>query len=465
MKFKSLFYNSEVNLKSISRSRLILALVLGLLSAFIIYSFLYVIGEGYRALAIGFDNTPQIISDDQRNYQNLFFSLLAMVFGNSIVFNYLFSRPQKITHRFNSKRKRLLNDNIFLSFNFSYWFAEIGLAFGVFWMCCLDFEFLGYFKEFSFLLIIVLYLESLKSFSFFLKNRDRIKFITIHAIFLFVFGYGMSKVEVLDYKKIDNIMVYNNPIIDLPKAAYFNDRDHYYNRIDLKLKLDSLNIIYLYNYQEQYTVYDFQSIIDDLRPEIKHQMVVNLNADYNCKVIDIKRFEKEMMMFGLRRISYAVNVKGIDTFKYEYFGILKKIGIGVLDIKNKIEIPYPPLPPFIFDEFSDVSIKDTVTINIDETIKFNGRITDFNKIGETFGKYYTEHTLFKYIYEESTTYQNYIDVYSAHIEFVEKLRKAEQKIPDNFKYRSPSDAFLDEQNKLKEKYPILILEKINLSTP
>ena len=86
----------------------------------------------------------------------------------------------------NPKRKRILNDQVFLSFNFSYWFTKMGLVFWVFSMCCMDFDFSPYLGFVSTLLLLVLYLESWKSLSMILKkNRFKIQFLyLIGMIFL-----------------------------------------------------------------------------------------------------------------------------------------------------------------------------------------------------------------------------------------------------------------------------------------
>lgn len=187
MKLRRLFYDSSVNFRNISISKVVFATVIGICSSIVIYSFFYVLRESFRVMSIWFDYVPQILSEENRSYYNLFFAGLSVVLGNSIALNFVFSKPQKITHTFNSKRKRLLNDNIFLSFNFSYWFAKIGLVFGVFSMCCMDFEFLPYFKNLSFLLLAVLYLESHKSLGQLLHNSQRLKFGLVNFLVLLLF--------------------------------------------------------------------------------------------------------------------------------------------------------------------------------------------------------------------------------------------------------------------------------------
>lgn len=462
MKFKSVFYDSSINLKSISKNRIILAIVLLIASSLVIYSFFYILRETFRVMTSGFDDFPNIISEENRNYYNLFFAFLSVVFGNSIAFNYVFSKPQKITHRFNSKRKRLLNDNIFLSFNFSYWFAKIGLSFGVFAMCCMEFEFFPYFKQFSFLLILVLYLESLKSFSFFLNNKNRLKFIVLQVLSLSIISFGLSKINVIDYKGLDNVMLENNPIIDLPYSIFSSElKSRINHNINIKLKEDSLGILHFYSHRVKHTLDDLPTFINDernyRREETIHFLTIRIEANKNLKVYSLKRFEKMLLNSNQRLISYGVQTDETVFPRYEHKEIRKRLNGDLLNMNDAISL----LPALYFDydlrDSTRTKLKDSVLISIGKNISWNTKLVFNDDLIEKFKSRQSKKTVFIYQIEDVATYQNYITVLSSHFEAINQLRKAKQ-TTYNEKIYFQSKEYEDEQYKLREEFPIIIME-------
>lgn len=472
MKFKSLFYDSKINLKSISKRRIISAILLGITSALIIYSFFYVLRETFRLLTGSLDNIPNIISEENRGYYNLFFAFLSVVFGNSIAFNFVFSRPQEITHRFNSKRKRLLNDNIFLSFNFSYWFAKIGLSFGVFAMCCMEYEFLPYFKELSFLLILVLYLESLKSFSFFLKNKNRLIFILLHVMFLSILSFGISKINVVNYKGLDNAMLENNPMIDLPNSSYYDRIDYKrYNIIKIKLVEDSLGIPHIYSDNIKYRFSDLPAFIKNEKSYMREEnipfLTINVEADKKLNVYNLKKLEQILINMDVRCISYTVDTKEpmFTSYKdpmftsYERHGIRKYLNETILKINDSSSL-FPP-PPFFNNDLINSNkpvIKDSIIISIGTGVSWNNNLIKNVDLVEKFRISQNKHTMFIYEFEKEATYQNYITVLSSHFNALNQLRKESETIyrENDFFY---SEEYKEEQKKLKEEFPIIIREE------
>ncbi len=460
MKFKSLFYDSSINLKSISKVKILFGVILGVTSSLIIYSFFYLLIEAFRYIDAGFSGELVVLSEENRNYYSLFFSTLSVVFGNSIAFNFVFSKPQKITHRYNSKRKRLLNDNTFLGFNFSYWFAKIGVSFGVFGMCCFGSQFLPYFKEFSFLLIIVLYLEALKSFSFFLRNSQRLKFIVQHVILLSIVSFGISKIELIDYRKLDKVMVENNPLIELPKASYVKgEQGNNYTNYFYKMDMDSLGDAYVYYQNRKIDIEDVMYTFDNhIREELLPFRIVYLDANKNCSINDIKRFEKTIFQQNVRRIFYTAIPDSFEEFQFERTGIMKNVSVDVLKLKDRKKMP--PYPANSFEGLVDERVKDTVVVSIDATIMFNNKYVEKGNLKKQFKEHYSPTTLFLYQYNSSTIYQDYINVLSAHIEVVDKIRESQQKFFNESSIHNTDD-FVEEQKELRMKFPLNIGESFN----
>lgn len=463
MKPRRIFYDSSVNFRNIPISKLVLAVIIGICSSLVIYSFFYVLRESFRVMSIGFDFVPQIISEENRRYYNLFFAGLSVIFGNSIALNFIFSKPQKITHRFNSKRKRLLNDNIFLSFNFSYWFAKIGLVFGVFSMCCMDFEFLPYFKDLSFLLLVVLYLESLKSLGQLLSNSQRLKFVLIHFSCLLLLSFSLSKLNVVDYRILDEMMLENSPIMDFPYSNFYNDDESIYRpTMEFKVEVDKNGKIKIYANEKNWSIKEVPKIILLERASIREEMtpflIVNIIADKSIKIDVIKQLELLMYSVNQRRVSYTVRTDDLLFSRFERRGIKKRITPNILDLKKETD-SFPHLDMFF--TVNNDNITDTIKIQIGKNVLFNGKKTINNEgLKNRFIQTHTISTAFEYDFQEDATYQDYIDVLAAHFSAVEKLRKEKQTIFINFDYQR-NESYDKEQSQLRKKFPIIILEKFN----
>lgn len=458
MKIKHLFYDSSVNFKNVSVSKIVLAIIIGICSAVTIYSFFYILRETFRFMSIGFGSTPQILSESHRNYYNLFFAGLSVIFGNSIALNFIFSKPQRITHRFNSKRKRLLNDQIFLSFNFSYWFGKIGLVFGVFSMCCMDFEFLPYFKFFSYLLLIVLYLESQKSLGMLLNNSQRLKFVVIHFLTLLVLTFSLSRLNTLDYKRLDSVMLANNPVVDSPFSKFYNDDVRRYD-YDLKIKEDDNGEISVYAQDKEWSLEDVGKIVMKERASRREEMIYFLQAsiiaDKTTKLKVIKKLELNLLKSNQYNISYIVKTEDYLFDRFERQGIKKRILIDVLDLDSvKNDNSYFPI-------MKKKEYEDVIKVQVGKKIIFDTlEIKNQLELIEKFKNANSKNTAFEYIYQEHTLYQDYINVLGAHLQAVDILRKEKQMVFQKNKYVRTKE-FIKEQRALQEFFPVIILEKYN----
>ncbi|PKQ43512.1 hypothetical protein [Confluentibacter flavum] len=462
MKLTRRFYDSSVNFRSIPNERLVLSLAIGLASAFTIYAFFYVLRESFRIVSFGFGIFPNILSESDRSFYNLFFAGLSLIFANSIALNLIISKPQNILSRVNPKRRRILNEQIFLNFNFSYWFAKIGLVFGVFSMCGMDFDFLPYFMPFSLLLLVVLYLESWKTLSMVFK-KNRFKFQLLHFLVFLLLTFCLSRLNIINYKAIDELSLKYNPIIDLPYSNFSNDewREFSYE-IGFKLKMGENNDLEIFtDDKKKINFNDFVNYVSkeraSLREELMSFLTVRISADRDINLKYVKMLEAELYMLNINRVVYNVHNDDLLSARYEIKGISKKITKSVLDYKVNLEIPYPPRPPV---EPENISFIDTLKISFNDQIKINGLVIPNNKLVGYFKNHISKKTLFLYFFETDTNYQDYITVLASHFMAASELRKHEQTIFRDYEWKYDK-LYRDEQYKLVEKYPMIILEKLN----
>ncbi len=390
MKFSRLFYDSRLSFKRVPTNWVVISIIIGLLSTLSIYSFLYTLNEVFRLFSSGYDNTPYIFSSSERSFYNLFFAGLSIVFGNSIAILSLVSRPSRAISRLNPIRKRILNDQIFLNFSFSYWFVKIGLVFGIIAMCCIDVNFLPSFKFYAYLLLFVLYLESWKALSRAIP-KHRIKIQLLHLVILFALSFGLSRIDIVDYKSIDNGLLENNPIINLPNSKFHDEPLDWRNpRISFKVELDIKGDLAIYTEnKKRIDLNDITSVIvnesKNLREELINHILVQISADKNLDIKHIKKIEAELISINQRRILYVLS-EDVLTERYDVRAIKFRILKDVLSLKdttdNKIPFYYS-LP-----DFADNQIPmDTLAISIGSVVKINGLKFSEEKFSEEFEKY------------------------------------------------------------------------------
>ena len=462
MMFQRRFYRSSLNRNDITLKRLLLAIIFGFVSAIVIYSFFYVVRETFRVMQMG-DILPNIVSETERLYYNYFFAGLSFVFGNSIAINLLFSRPQRVLHRLDTKRHRILNEQIFVNFNFSYWLTKIGLAIGIMTMCCTDFDFRPYLLT-AILLLLVLFLESWKTLSLVLK-KNRYKYQLLNLLTLVLLSFGLAQVDIIDYKSLDENALRSNPIVNQPHVDFYNeDRFMYGRAIYFKIDVDDKNEPVIYDeYGKKIPLnYIPLKIIEErmyLREELQDKFIVWLIANKDIDLIHIKKIEAELLMVNQWKIVYDVYNDDLLSRRFERRGLKKYISLYVERFLVDGEII--PLPYFVEES---KAYKDTLRISIGDDIKVNGLPISKDILIRKFKNSVNTNTAFEYQYNTDTKYQTYITVFSAHSQAVDELRKKEQTIfPENPQFLEYSEykKFSDEQWKLKKKYPLTIIEKFS----
>ncbi len=460
MRLKRYFYDSRINIKNISKEWFLISVIIGLISALTIYNFFYIIRESFRVMSFGFANLPYILPEEDRNLYNIFFAGLSVVFANSITINMLFSKPLNVLSRRNPVRRRILNDQIFLSFNFIYWFTKMGLCFLVFSMCCLDFDFSPYVGVLSTLLLLVLYLDSWKALTMVLrKNRFRIQ--TLHLLVIIFLTLGISRINIIDYNSIDELAIKSSSIYDLPHSDFHNaSYSRYKPEINLKIELlknDELKIIH---YGKWVSINDISSIVFAERVSLREDLIpylfVRISADKDMDLNYIKMVEAELYSINQQKIIYDIYNNNLLTHRFETRGIEHKMSPFILDFRKDKTIPIPPLP----FEIDSIKPEKTLKIKIDKTIEVNGRIVTENSLVDEFKKQIGKMDVFEYIYNQNTKYQDFITVLSCHYKAVYELREQNQTIFREYRHQN-DEQYRNEQDKLKQKYPIRIMEKLN----
>jgi biopolymer transport protein ExbD len=459
--FSRLFYNSKCYPNRIGKERLFLALLISFSSVLSLYAFFYLIDEAFRLIDLGFTNLPYTLSEEEKYKSNLLYAGISVSVGNSIFISYLFSKPNKILDRRNLSRRKIMNDQIFLSGNFTHWFLKIGVTFGVFSSCCLNFKDLVFFYPLTLLMLIVLYLEQWKTLLKVLTSA-KYKILISHFIITIVAIFGLAKFNVIDYKKIEKTALSHNPEVNLPFSNYEYEENYQYRSpiMIIKLKLNASNELELFtNDRRKFSMLELQNLINEersaLREELTPFLTVMILADKDLKLHYIKELEARLLLSNIRWVDYLLIDNTIPFLNYgiENKSLYHRITSDVLDMKPELfneNIPFPPFPIFKEERF-----KDSLMVNASNNIKINDINISKELLSEKLKKSINSQTYIKYVYEENITYQDYIDVLSTHHSAVYELRRKEQIVFDKY---SSSEAYREDQRRLKQKYPIVIRE-------
>jgi hypothetical protein len=440
----------------------LVSIVIGLLSAFTIYSLSYVLRETLRIISFDFGLYSNIVSEEDRDFYNLFFALISLIFGNSITLSFLFSRPQKLMSTRSLKRKRIVNEQIFLNFNFAYWLGKLGLMFGAFSMCCMAFPFSSSSRYIAVLLVLVLYLESFKTLNQVLRKK-KWKFLTIHALVLFSLSFGMSKIDIVNYKAIDEMALEANPIVDLPNSFFYQERyGRYYPSVTFKILKNKNNKYTIRNeFNEEIQIHEISSEVNRVRSsvsreELKDFLEIKISADKHIKLNYIKQIEAQFFSSGQYSITYNVYNEDELTRSFKQTGFSKRITPDVLHFRPKDKSFYPPLPPSPIPYYPP--FKDTLNVSVEKLIVVDSLIVPNEMLVRKFKNQFDKDRAVNFIISNETIYQDYIIALSAYFKAVHELREKEQTV--FYEYRDYS-AFSEEQRKLREKYPIRTIESYN----
>ena len=226
------FLHTETELFKIPKSRLIMGLFAGLFFAFCFYSFLYLTRESFRLVSLTEDYDFWILTDKEVGFYNLIFAFISVIFAQSICFSFWFDKPQKLFSKRKFERITIRNDQSALNTYFLFWFSELAVVFAL----CFGLTFKGGFYAFSFypkynyifvLIVFVLFLQTWNSIRK-TNKKDSLKWMFISMIIVSTIAFGLSKVNLIDYKSINNIALQKNILfkytLEVPESNCYESK-------------------------------------------------------------------------------------------------------------------------------------------------------------------------------------------------------------------------------------------------
>jgi len=462
------FLHKEPDFIELSRFRLIVGGIMGLLYSFSFYSFLYIIRESFRILSVTEKYDLWVLTDREVSFYNLFFAYLSVIIGQSVCFVFWFDRPKKIFGRLNYRKTSIVNDQRFLNWYFLSWFSKSVIVFGLFF----GFTFHGSWHLFSLypdynylfiLIIITLFFQTWNTIRL-TYIRKSLKWLFASIVCVSVLSFGLSMINLTNYKAI-NISILSKNIhyqykLDLPFSDIF-ERPEKLSLIediyvvcpnDDKLSLHpiivadnkriSLDSLY-------YKINDWQSERDDA--EIPF-LVYRLYIHRGIKMDFINKLKTELSRLGIYRISYAVIPfnANFDTRYYPDVSFPARIPNWYSDMTklNEIEQEINETPNII-------KIKQSVN----GIITVNEKAVEIAMLKSTIERLLKNNSgyLIKYYINDSINFSSYFTVLSKSTEAIHEMREEYSQ----WKYGQKYDWLnYEEQREVGEKYPLRIIELI-----
>jgi hypothetical protein len=460
------FLHKEPNFIKLSRFRLIVGGILGLLYSFSFYSFLYIIRESFRILSVTEKYDLWVLTDKEVNFYNLFFAFLSVIIGQSVCFVFWFDQPKKIFGIRNFRKTAIVHEQRFLNWYFLSWFSKIAVVFGLFF----GFTFHGswhvfsLFPDYNFVfifIIIVLFFQTWNTLRL-TYIRKSLKWILTSIFIVSILSYGLSKINLTNYNAInESILSKNiqyNYKLDLPTSDIFERPE----------KLSLLEDIYVVCEKDDdlntnpIIIADNKKIsLDSLPNKINYWrsaraeieipfMIYRLYINGGIKMDFINKLKTELSNSGVSRISYAVipsNSK-FDNWYYPEVSFPARIPNWNSEIikVSEIEQEINKIPNIIEIKQNG---KGIISINDSFVDKKNLKTTVKQLIA------YNPNYLIKYYFNDSINFSSYFKVVSESTKAVHELRNEYSQGRFSQKYNWLNN---QEQNEIREKFPVRIIE-------
>mgnify|MGYP007011826555 CR=1 FL=1 len=463
-------YLTKKNEVIISKKRVIISLFFALGISIGLYSIMSSIKLFGIILANDFDtNGPILISAENRYWQNFSFALISFAFGHSIFLMSLFTKPLKFKF-LEINRSRIVNNQVFLSFNFYWLFFKVFLLILFIIAEEVFYNFKSYYFLF-FLFALVLFLESWKTFLLVFRKRAY-KYMLLHSGGVVILSFLLAYTSIYDVNKIEGALQSVNPVIELPivKKDDLTTTPNYRSNFHIiKLHREVNQIIYFLDGQR----FDNINILHkQLKYGRNHRYhfpfrVLRIYAPASIQMTEINNIRRlAFNLFYNSGVEYVFNHSDVRTTDLseihirDWFDQIKND-----EFEKYSDLPPPPSPPRIEIKKDELII---VLIENDHYL-IGDKLIDAEDLENEFIKYINESKFFHLVYsEDKTTYQQYLVVYSAYRSAVEKLRNQAQKVEllsEKFRYIN-SKEYEEDQRRVKTLYPVRIVEnnhrKINV---
>ena len=216
----------------LSTFKLVSGVVMALLMSFVFYFFSCAMLEAFRLMTVTPEFDIWVPSEKERSFYQLFFAFVSTLLAQSFCLAYWFDGPRRFFEQRHRSAVQIVNGQRNLNWYFLYWFAKVLLC----WFCIFSFPGAFYafslypdFKHLFILLIIVLFLHPWVAMRQAFK-RKTVKWMALSAVLVAVLAFGMSRINVVDFKSLDNAFLSRNVphrySLELPETETLEKVEH-----------------------------------------------------------------------------------------------------------------------------------------------------------------------------------------------------------------------------------------------
>jgi hypothetical protein len=315
-------YPEQSNLfKNISRTKLITGLVTGVLYAFTLYAFLYVIRETFRVSTATDRFDMWILTDCEALFYNTIYAFIAVIMGQAECFRIWFNTPKRVFTISGVKRTSVINDQCDLNWSFMYWITNMGVMFVIgMGLALKGYYVFSLYPDYNYLfilIIIVLFMQTWKTLRI-TYRRNSLKWMFISAVIVSVLSLSVSRIDIIDYNQINEMFSSKNAVSAYKlKVPESNVSVKYIERetIEITLATDGHNKEPKVIINNNIVPFDkINSVIDSLKEEYSDYIFLlryRIIADSNIEMTYIHKLEKVIVdnmpeVIGAAKIGYAV---------------------------------------------------------------------------------------------------------------------------------------------------------------
>lgn len=383
-------------------------------------------------------NADHLLSEIDVTRISIFFTINAIILGNSIAIGVLFS-GNSLRSRNRRKLNKIFNNQAFLIGNYAF----LGFKISFMILVAVTFDNLDYGLNNSLWFVVPfiyvgLFLESVKSLRKYLKRYD-IKRMILHFIALSIIGLFLSFINQSSYNYLGREIQKDFPYIQVPsmqEIKILDDQQYGYNSYyPHEIKIDMINNELHYWLGRQKVSAD--ELYFEIATEHDHNrsrdIIIFALADipYN----KLKNVEWHLAYHGINKIYYKVFDSTTATYKMH-----KKNLFFTRDMfkKRKDSLPSPLY-------FANENLKDFKRTNfrIPSKEKFNSL-----NIKKYFKREIDSLTSFDFQIDSNVTLQNYLNFMNTYRSAVYELRAEDERLSDALNEISHSSA----------KYPMRYVE-------
>ncbi len=295
-------------------------MVTGVLYAFALYAFLYVIRETFRVCTATYRFDMWILTDSEVLFYNTIYAFIAVIMGQAECFRIWLNTPKRVFTISGVKRTSIVNDQRDLNWSFMYWMTKLGVMFVIgMGLTMKGYYVFNLYPDYNYLfilIIIVLFMQTWKTLRI-TYRRNSLKWMFVSAVIVSVLSLSVSRIDIINYNSINEMFSSKNTVSGYKlKVPESNISVKYIGGLTIEITLatdehkEPKVII-----NNKIVPFDkISSVIDSLKEEHSDYIFLlryRIIADSNIEMTYIHQLEKIIVdnmpeVTGAAKIGYAV---------------------------------------------------------------------------------------------------------------------------------------------------------------